>query len=85
MAIAYPPGSLQREKAASREDLMKKSRITGAAPSRRDVIKTAAVFAAGVAAPTFLRVGSALADYPDRAVKIVVANTPSARPISSAA
>jgi tripartite-type tricarboxylate transporter receptor subunit TctC len=32
--------------------------------------------AAGLAAPTFLRVGSALAAYPDRPVKIVVANTP---------
>jgi tripartite-type tricarboxylate transporter receptor subunit TctC len=55
---------------------MKKSRITGATPSRRQVIRTAAVLAAGVAAPSFLRIGSALADYPDRAVKIVVANTP---------
>ena len=31
---------------------------------------------AGVAAPTFLRIGSALAAYPDRPIKIVVANTP---------
>lgn len=55
---------------------MKKLRITGVAPSRRQVIKAAAVFAAGGAAPTFLRIGSALAAYPDRPVKIVVANTP---------
>ena len=55
---------------------MKKSRITGATPSRRQVVKTAAVFAAGVAAPSFLRIGSALASYPDRPVKFVVANTP---------
>ena len=32
--------------------------------------------AAGVAAPAFLRVRSAYAAYPDRPVKIVVANTP---------
>jgi len=55
---------------------MKKSRTTGVGPSRRHVIKTAAVFAAGVAAPTFLRMGSALAAYPDRPIKVVVANTP---------
>jgi len=44
------------------------------APSRRSIIKGA--LAAGVAAPTFLRVRSAYAAYPDRPVKIVVANTP---------
>src|SRR5262245_57976612 len=32
--------------------------------------------AAGVAAPAILRIGSALAAYPDRPIKIVVANTP---------
>ncbi len=46
----------------------------GAAPSRRKFIKTAV--AAGVAAPALLRTRSALAAYPDRPVKIVVANTP---------
>jgi len=48
--------------------------ITRAAPSRRSVIKSAAV--AGIAAPALLRAGAAYADYPDRPVKIVVANTP---------
>ena len=43
-------------------------------PSRRTVIKGA--LAAGVAAPAFMRVRSACAAYPDRPVKIVVANTP---------
>ncbi len=55
---------------------MKKSRTTGANPSRRQVIKTTAVFTAGIAAPTFLRITSAFAAYPDRPIKIVVANTP---------
>jgi tripartite-type tricarboxylate transporter receptor subunit TctC len=42
--------------------------------SRRSIVKGA--LAAGVAAPAILRVRSAYAAYPDRAVKIVVANTP---------
>ena len=46
------------------------------APSRRSIIKGAGALAAGVAAPAFLRVRSAYAAYPDRPVKIVVANTP---------
>jgi tripartite-type tricarboxylate transporter receptor subunit TctC len=46
------------------------------APSRRSIIKAAGALAAGVAAPAFLRVRSAYAAYPDRPVKIVVANTP---------
>ena len=45
-------------------------------PSRRRIIKGAGVLAAGIAAPAFLRVRSAYAAYPDRPVKIVVANTP---------
>jgi tripartite-type tricarboxylate transporter receptor subunit TctC len=45
-------------------------------PSRRGILKGAAAVTAGLAAPTFLKVGSALAAYPDRPVKIVVANTP---------
>jgi tripartite-type tricarboxylate transporter receptor subunit TctC len=45
-------------------------------PSRRRVVKGAAALAAGIAAPAFLRVRSAYADYPDRPVKFVVANTP---------
>jgi tripartite-type tricarboxylate transporter receptor subunit TctC len=46
------------------------------AASRRNVIKGAAILAAGIAAPTLLRVRSAYADYPDRPVKFAVANTP---------
>jgi tripartite-type tricarboxylate transporter receptor subunit TctC len=45
-------------------------------PSRRRVIQTAGALAAGVAAPALLRIGAAIAAYPDRPVKIVVANTP---------
>jgi len=44
--------------------------------SRRSAIKGAAAVAAGAAAPALLRIRSAYADYPDRPVKIVVANTP---------
>ena len=46
------------------------------APSRRRIIKGVAAVTAGLAAPAFLRVRSAYAGYPDRPVKIVVANTP---------
>ena len=45
-------------------------------PSRRRILKATGAIAAGLAAPTFLRIGSALAAYPDRPIKIVVANTP---------
>jgi tripartite-type tricarboxylate transporter receptor subunit TctC len=45
-------------------------------PSRRRVIQAAGAIAAGIAAPAILRVGSASAAYPDRPIKIVVANTP---------
>jgi tripartite-type tricarboxylate transporter receptor subunit TctC len=44
--------------------------------SRRHLIKGAGVVAAGIAAPAFLRIRSAYAAYPDRLVKIIVANTP---------
>jgi tripartite-type tricarboxylate transporter receptor subunit TctC len=44
--------------------------------SRRSIIKGAGALAAGIAAPAFLRVRSAYAAYPDRPVKIIVANTP---------
>ena len=44
--------------------------------SRRRILKAAAVLAAGVVAPTVLRISPALANYPDRPIKIVVANTP---------
>jgi tripartite-type tricarboxylate transporter receptor subunit TctC len=45
-----------------------------AAPSRRRVIKGA--LAMGIAAPAILRATSALAAYPERPVRIIVANTP---------
>ena len=44
--------------------------------SRRQAIKAGGAIALGLAAPVFLRIGSALAAYPDRPIKIVVANTP---------
>ena len=46
------------------------------APSRRQVIKAAVAVAAGIAAPALLRVHSAFAAYPERPLRIVVANTP---------
>jgi tripartite-type tricarboxylate transporter receptor subunit TctC len=45
-------------------------------PSRRRILKAGAAMVTGLAAPTFLRVGSALAAYPEHPIKIVVANTP---------
>ena len=42
-------------------------------PSRRRILK---LLGAGFAAPAVLRVSPALAAYPDRAVRIIVANTP---------
>src|SRR2546423_134476 len=48
----------------------------GGGANRRSVIKAAGAVAAGLAAPEILRVGAALAAYPDRPIKIVVANTP---------
>lgn len=44
--------------------------------SRRHLIKGAGVLAAGIAAPAILGTRSAYAAYPERPVKIVVANTP---------
>src|SRR5262245_8521789 len=52
---------------------MKESRNVVGSPSRRRLIKAAL---AGLAAPAFLRLGTAFAAYPDRPVRIVVANTP---------
>jgi tripartite-type tricarboxylate transporter receptor subunit TctC len=46
------------------------------APSRRRVIKGIGVLAAGVSAPAVLMGRSAFAAYPERPIKIVVANTP---------
>lgn len=44
--------------------------------SRRRLLKIAGVAAAGVTAPAVLRLAPALAAYPERPVKIIVANTP---------
>jgi len=44
--------------------------------SRRNIIKGSGAIAAGAAAPAFLSIRSAYAAYPDRPVKVVVANTP---------
>jgi len=53
------------------------TKFTARSPlSRRRILKGAGALAAGIAAPALLRVRSAYADYPDRPVKIVVANTP---------
>jgi len=46
------------------------------APSRRRVIKGAGALAAGIAAPGLIGLRSAFAAYPERTVKVVVANTP---------
>jgi tripartite-type tricarboxylate transporter receptor subunit TctC len=45
-------------------------------PSRRRVIKSAGALAAGIAAPALIGLRSAYAAYPERTVKVVVANTP---------
>jgi tripartite-type tricarboxylate transporter receptor subunit TctC len=55
---------------------MNKSKGAKWAPPRRRVLAAAAALAAGAMAPAILRIGSALAAYPDRPIKIVVANTP---------
>ncbi len=55
---------------------MAKSHDARGAPTRRRIIKAAGVLAAGIAAPAMLRTRAAFAAYPDRPVKIVVANTP---------
>jgi tripartite-type tricarboxylate transporter receptor subunit TctC len=44
--------------------------------SRRGFVKVVGTLAAGIAAPSILRIRSAYAAYPDRPVKFVVANTP---------
>jgi tripartite-type tricarboxylate transporter receptor subunit TctC len=51
-------------------------KLTARPLSRRGLIKGAGVLAAGVAAPAFLRIRSGFAAYPERTVKVVVANTP---------
>jgi tripartite-type tricarboxylate transporter receptor subunit TctC len=49
--------------------------IVGSA-TRRGILKAAGAFAAGVAVPQYAGLRAARADYPDRPVKFVVANTP---------
>ncbi|MEI8276921.1 MAG: tripartite tricarboxylate transporter substrate binding protein [Hyphomicrobiales bacterium] len=44
--------------------------------SRRRIIKGAGAIAAGLAAPSIIGLRSAYAAYPDRPIKVVVANTP---------
>jgi tripartite-type tricarboxylate transporter receptor subunit TctC len=55
---------------------MSKSSPAAAGLSRRRIIKATAALAAGIAAPSVLRMGAAFAAYPERVVKIVVANSP---------
>jgi tripartite-type tricarboxylate transporter receptor subunit TctC len=55
---------------------MTKPYTPGSMLSRRRVIQAAGALAAGLAAPSILRIGTAFAAYPDRAIRIVVANTP---------
>ncbi len=50
--------------------------IARAAPTRRGLLKTTAALAAGIGAPSLFGARAARADYPDRPVKFVVANTP---------
>ena len=48
----------------------------GSGPSRRHIVRGAAALAVGIATPAVLRIDSAYAAYPERPVKIIVANTP---------
>ena len=57
---------------------------TALRPSRRRIIKGALCWPQASPRPPFLRVRSAYAAYPERPVKIVVANTPGGPPTSSA-
>jgi tripartite-type tricarboxylate transporter receptor subunit TctC len=52
---------------------MRQSQNAKISPSRRRLIKAAL---AGLLAPAVLRIGAAFAAYPDRPIRIVVANTP---------
>ncbi len=55
---------------------MAESHDATTAPTRRHIIKAAGVLASAVAAPVVLRGRTAFAAYPDRPIRIVVANTP---------
>ena len=52
---------------------MRETRNVVGSPSRRRLIKAAL---AGLVAPAVVRIGTAFAAYPDRPIRIVVANTP---------
>src|SRR5262245_65623832 len=52
------------------------TRDSRAAPTRRRIIGAAGTLAVGIAAPMILRVSPAFAAYPERPVRIIVANTP---------
>lgn len=78
IAKAYPnihTGANQKTSPETWGEMVTKIKADSAL-SRRRIIKGAGVLAAGIAAPAFLRIRSAYAAYPDRPVKIVVANTP---------
>src|ERR1700694_979020 len=55
---------------------MAKSNVAAEVLSRRHMIKAAGALAVGIFAPAVLRVRTARAAYPDRPIKIVVANSP---------
>jgi tripartite-type tricarboxylate transporter receptor subunit TctC len=55
---------------------MSKAILAGAGLSRRRIIKWTGALAAGIAAPSLMRLRPAFAAYPERVVKIVVANSP---------
>src|SRR6201988_4708641 len=50
--------------------------IPSALPARRQILKGAGALVAGIVAPALVGQRAARADYPDRPVKFVVANTP---------
>jgi tripartite-type tricarboxylate transporter receptor subunit TctC len=55
---------------------MQEAKTGRVGPSRRSVTKGVGALVAGIAAPALIGVRSAFADYPDRPIKFVVANTP---------
>jgi tripartite-type tricarboxylate transporter receptor subunit TctC len=55
---------------------VKEFKQTKLAATRRRVLAATGAVAGGIVAPAVLRIGDALAAYPDRPLKIVVANTP---------
>ena len=57
-------------------DTSDKTFRTGQLPRRRGVKSSRAALAAGIAAPAILRITPAFAAYPERPVRIIVANTP---------